>query len=281
MKHIIDSHQHFWDINLNTYPWLKSDNQVLYKNYLPQDLSPLLKSNRISATIIIQASPTVNETEYLLDLAQHTEIVKGVVGWVDLSSFNSIKTLEYFSKNIFFKGVRPMLQDISDHNWINNYTNDDVIMHLSKLGLTIDLLINSNHISNVINFIEKWPDIPMVINHFAKPDIDNNEFKVWSKHIHNLSIYSNVYAKMSGLLTQTKALNIPKMVDYFDCYFELFGAKRIMWGSDWPVLTLNGTYKNWLDICTRYIVKKYSNSFDDVFCNVARHFYKIDSGKSE
>ena len=281
MQYIIDSHQHFWDINLNNYPWLKSDNQVLYRNYLPKDLVPLLRNNKISATVVVQASPTVNETKYLLNIAKHTEMVKAVVGWIDLSNFKSIKKLQHLSKNTLLKGLRPMLQDINDYNWINNQTNDDVMRCLSSLGLSIDLLINSHHISSVIKFIEKWPNIPMVINHFAKPNIDENHFQTWSKYIYNLSIYPNVYAKMSGLLTQTSMSNIPKISDYFDYYFEIFGVKRIMWGSDWPVLKLNGTYKNWLDICTRYIINKYSNSFDDVFFKVARDFYKIEFDKTQ
>ena len=271
----IDSHQHFWDLSINKYPWLNNNNYTLYRNYLPKDLYSIIKTHKVCATVLVQASPTISETQYLLELSKHNKKIKAVVGWVDLSDHNSKKILKYFAKNSVFKGVRPMIQDINDHNWINNQTNADIIQLLSDLDFTMDLLINKKHIKNIIKFIEKWPNIPMVINHFAKPDLDKEDLKIWIKGISNLSNYPNVYAKMSGLLTQSNTIDFIKIERYFDHYFYYFSPERIMWGSDWPVLMSNGDYKTWLSTCVKYVKKNYIDSFDDVFFNVANNFYSM------
>ena len=269
----IDSHQHFWKVNRGDYGWLTPEQGVLYKDYQPEDILPLLKASNIDKTIVVQAAETTAETEYLLALADENEFIVGVVGWVDMEDD---VCLEDFAKHSKFKGIRPMIQDIPDTNWMLKDELGPTLRKIEELGLCFDALVKPPHLSALQKFVLRYPTLKIVIDHGAKPNIANGEFNHWANDIKKLSKSKNVYCKISGLLTEAKQGASQKDLKvYVDHLLECFGAERLMWGSDWPVLKLANEYENWMQMSEEMLSDLSEHDKAYIFGGTASIFYNL------
>ncbi len=273
----VDSHQHFWQLSRGDYNWLKPELTVLYKDFLPKQLERELYENDVSQTILVQAEESEDEINFMLAIAEVNKFVAGVVGWVDMEASNVLEKLEHFCESKYFKGIRPMLQDIDDVNWILKDEFTPVFQFMAEKQLTFDALIKDAHLSNIHILAERHPTLNIVINHCAKPDLSRGPSNFWQQRLTNISSCKNVYIKLSGLLTEapTGPVSIEIIQPYFDHIMTAFGPERIMWGSDWPVIKLNGDYDTWVSL-TQLLLKNYS--FKDkrkIWADNARQFYNL------
>ena len=250
----IDSHQHFWLLNRGDYGWLTDDLAPLYRDFLPDDLHPLLLRAGIHQTILVQAAPTLRETHYLLQLAEETDFIAGVVGWVDMEQPSAANDVEALAGQPLFLGIRPMIQDIPDPAWMLRPQLQPVYERLTELNLTFDALVKPQHLQNLYTLLCRYPDLDVVIDHGAKPDIANNVFQPWADEIATIAADTSAFCKLSGLLTE--AGNEPvyeKLQPYVQHLLDCFGAERLMWGSDWPVLELAADYRTWNDVSNQFL----------------------------
>jgi len=260
----IDSHQHFWHYNEKEYDWITDNMKILKRDYLPVDLAKEMLKIDFSASIAVQARQKLIETEWLLDLANEYPFIVGVVGWVDIRSKELDKQLEKFTKSKKFVGVRHVVQDEPDDNFLLRKDFLQGIKLLKEFSLTYDILIYERHLPVTIKFVEKFPEQTFIIDHIAKPDIKNRSFKKWAENMKILSNFPNVYCKLSGMVTEDDwdYWNKEDFYPYIDFLLETFTHEKLMIGSDWPVCTLAGSYSEVMNIVINYIKNlplKYQN----------------------
>ena len=274
----IDSHQHFWQYNPAEHTWMTNAMQALKRNFMPTDLSPLLNQIGFDGCIAVQARHSLEETNWLLNLANENDFIKGVVGWVDLRSPNIHDVLLSYSRQRKLVGVRHVVHDEPDDNFMLQPAFQNGIAALKEFKLTYDLLLFPKHIPVALQLLEKFPEQLFVLDHIAKPFISTKEFSPWKEDLKELAKHPNVYCKLSGMVTEAK-WNDWKEDDfkqYLDIVTESFGTNRIMIGSDWPVCTLAGNYS-----ATMNVVINYANQFskeisDKILGGNCIDFYKIN-----
>ncbi|MFO1305737.1 MAG: amidohydrolase family protein [Burkholderiales bacterium] len=247
MTGFVDAHHHVWTLARGDYGWLTPEAGALYRDYTLKDLAPFLEHAGVTATVLVQAAPTMAETKFLLDVAQRSGgVVQGVVGWVDLTAHDAIPTLTRFARQGMLKSVRPMLQDIADDAWILRADVGRALAALPRIGLRFDALVRPAQLPALLAMFDRHPDLPVVIDHAAKPDIANGAWEPWASHMRAAAANPRVRCKISGLVNEAgPAWTIDQLRKYFDYLVEIFGPQRLMWGSDWPVLDLVATYKSW------------------------------------
>ena len=273
-----DSHQHFWQYNPAEHTWMTNAMQALKRNFMPTDLSPLLNQIGFDGCIAVQARHSLEETNWLLNLANENDFIKGVVGWVDLGSSNIYDVLLSYSRQQKLVGVRHVVHDEPDDNFMLQPAFQNGIAALKEFKLTYDLLLFPKHIPVALQLLEKFPEQLFVLDHIAKPFISTKEFSPWKEDLKELAKHPNVYCKLSGMVTEAK-WNDWKEDDfkqYLDIVTESFGTNRIMIGSDWPVCTLAGNYS-----ATMNVVINYANQFskeisDKILGGNCIDFYKIN-----
>ncbi len=245
----IDSHQHFWHPMRGDYGWMPKDNATLSRPYVPADLWPQLQAAGIDGTILVQAAPSVHETEYMLGIADATPWVKGVVGWIDFENPADLAHLERLAKHPKFKGVRPMIQDIPDDNWMLRPDVQWAFRAICDLGLRFDALGFPRHLSQFRTLFKTYPGMQVVIDHCMKPQIREHSaahLALWSEGMSRLADESSACVKFSALITEADASwTVDHLRPYTDHIFATFGPERVMWGSDWPVCRLRGEYADW------------------------------------
>ena len=273
---IIDSHQHFWNYNEKRDTWINESMEILKKDFLPHDLEPILKQNKIDGCIAVQADQSEEETEFLLKCASENKFIKGVVGWVDLCSENLESRLSYFSNNPIFKGVRHIVQ-AENSNYLRKKDVEKGIGKLSKFNLTFDLLITTEQIKSAISLVEKFPNQKFVLDHIAKPKISEPIENGWLSGIIKLSEKKNVWCKLSGLVTETNGYNFEEsdFNPFIKVIFDNFGPDRILFGSDWPVCLLASNYKNVLGIIINYFKDYDPEVKKKIFGGNAKIFYNL------
>ncbi|CAJ4951341.1 amidohydrolase family protein [Burkholderia pseudomallei] len=278
MTTCIDVHQHFWDLARNDYGWLKPDLRPLYRSFGPSDLAPLREQAGVACTVVVQAAPTVEETRYLLDLARGDASIAGVVGWVPLLERDAPALIANLKRDAKFKGVRPMLQDIPDDNWIANPALAPAIEALIEHDLAFDALILIRHVDALEAFATRFPALRIVIDHGAKPPIHMGcaGWQPWADGIARLAQLPHVYCKLSGLATVagdgwTEATLRP----YVDHLIASFGTRRLMWGSDWPVVNLNGDYLRWHSVAIKLLDGLFDAEREAIFGVNAMEFYRL------
>ncbi len=251
----IDSHQHFWKYHPNTHGWIDSSMETIKKDFLPTDLQPLLKKNGISGCIAVQAQQSEEETLFLLHLADKYDFIKGVVGWLDLCAADIDEKLQKYSKYPKLVGLRHVVQDEPDANFMLRPDFKKGISLLQKQGLTYDILIYPKQLPAALELVKLFPEQPFVIDHIAKPKIDGTMDKVWGSYISELGKCENVYCKISGMVTETAWGSWSKndFVPYLDKVFASFGPEKIMFGSDWPVCLLSAQYGEVIEIIESYL----------------------------
>ncbi|MFJ7511831.1 amidohydrolase family protein [Peribacillus simplex] len=275
---IIDTHQHFWRIDRGDYSWLTNDMGVLYRDYLPDDLSSLIHKNDISGTVLVQAAPTYEETLYLLSLYDRHDWIYGVVGWLDLSAPSFPEQLGSLMKRPGIVGLRPMLQDLEDSAWILQEQVVENLKQLIRYDLPLDLLINHNHISSVLTLMKTLPDLRAVIDHMAKPNISPGELSKWQEEMNALSQFPNLWCKMSGLLTQADSAmwKVDDFKPYIQHIVRAFGPDRLLFGSDWPVCLSAGSYEDAVTVIKGNLPETLTQAeVDGIFSGNAEAFYKL------
>lgn len=252
---VIDSHQHFWRYDPVRYDWITDEMQVLKRDFLPEHLLPELTSNGIDGCVAVQAEPSEEETNFLLELADQHSQIHGVVGWVDLTAPNVSQRLESLSQNKKLRGIRHIVQSEPDENFLLREDFCCGIGVLKNFGLTYDILIYPKQLPAAIKFAQRFPDQKFVLDHIAKPSIRTGEIDPWSANIRALAANPHVYCKVSGMVTEAKwqGWSPSDFTPYLDIVFEAFGADRIMFGSDWPVCLLAADYKDGRGIVDAYV----------------------------
>ncbi len=250
----IDSHQHFWRLDRGDYGWLAGQPATINRDFEPEHLLPLLTAADIQATVVVQAAPSVAETEYLLTLAQQTDFIAGVVGWVDLEAPDCADILLRMVANPFLVGIRPMIQDIADPEWMLRPALDEAFHLLMAGGLCFDALILPVHLPHLLTLLQRYPSLSVVIDHAAKPDIAGNGFEPWASDMAAIARQTDAYCKLSGLLTEAgDKAGFAELQPWMQHLLDHFGPERLLWGSDWPVLNLASSYTDWLAIAEEFI----------------------------
>jgi L-fuconolactonase len=251
----VDSHQHFWIYNPSDFDWISGNMRILQRNYLPDKLHTELLSIGFHGSIVVQARQSLEETQWILDLAEQNNFIKGVVGWVDLCSAKVEEQLMQFSRYPKLVGVRHVVHDEPDDNFLLRKDFLKGIAFLKKFGLTYDILVFPRHLPNTIKIVSQFPEQVFVLDHIAKPLIKDRKISPWKEEIEELARFKNVYCKLSGIVTEAdwKNWNQKDLIPYLDIVFAAFGPNRLMIGSDWPVCNLAGSYKQVMDVILNYI----------------------------
>jgi L-fuconolactonase len=276
---IIDAHQHFWNLSRNDYEWLTPAQGVLYRDYLPKDLEPLLIDNDVSATVLVQAAGNEAETRYLFELAQAHAFIAGVVGWVDFESAHApsrIAALVADGRGKL-KGLRPMIQDIADPNWILKPALDAAFESLIVHGLVFDALVRPPQLEALRRRLMRHPVLRAVLDHAGKAAIVNRDFDAWAADLEQLARNTSVYCKLSGILTEAGVgATKEDLAPYIAHVFRCFAPERVLWGSDWPVVNLAGNYAHWLALSRGFIDRFAPGREQEVFGDTAVRLYQLE-----
>ena len=274
---IIDSHQHFWIYDERKHAWIDDQMAIIRRDFLPQDLKPVYENHGVDGCVAVQADQTLEETEFLLNLANENDFVKGVVGWVDLRSTNLPEQLEKYQENENLKGWRHIVQGEADHNFLlrNDFLNG--ISLLEKYNHTYDILVFPHQLGAVLEFVKKFPNQPFVIDHIAKPYIKDGFFDGWSLLMKEISKHENVFCKISGMITEADYENWSKeeIFPYMNLILEAFGPNRVMYGSDWPVCLVAGTYPQVKNLVKDFIQDLSTTEQEKIMGKNAIAFYNL------
>jgi L-fuconolactonase len=276
----IDAHQHYWDPARGDYGWLTPELGALYRPFLPADLAPLRARCGVARTVLVQAAPTLAETRYLLDLARHDASIAGVVGWAPLDDPRAPEIIADLAREPKLRAVRPMLQDLPDDNWIATADLARGVQALIAHDLAFDALIFARHAAALERFLTRYPALRVVIDHGAKPPIREGRagFESWSHAIARLAQFEQVHCKISGLATEAApGWDDDTLRPYIAHLLARFGANRLMWGSDWPVLNLNGDYEGWHASAQRLFAHLGAIERAAIFGGNAAAFYRLQA----
>ena len=273
----LDAHQHFWHYSPTEHTWMTDEMEVLKHSYLPSDLEPLLQSIHFDGCIAVQARQSIEETRFLLELADQYDFIKGVVGWVDLRSDNLSQQLQQFARHPKFVGVRHVVQDEPDDNFLLRPDFRKGIARLHEYNLTYDLLLLPRHLKPAAKLVKEFPDQPFVLDHLAKPNIAKARISPWQQDLRQLAQFQNVSCKLSGLVTEaaSKQWTPQQLEPYLDIAEAAFGWKRLMIGSDWPVCTLSGDYKPVMELVIDYVQKYSAEAQAAILGDNCARFYKL------
>lgn len=276
----IDAHQHFWATSRGDYGWLTPESGALWRDFGPDDLAPLLVAGSIDRTILVQAAPSEAETAYLLDIARKTPFVAGVVGWTDFAAPDAAGKIATMAADPLLLGLRPMVQDIADDNWLARPDLAPAFSALIECGLVFDALVLPRHLGPLLRVLERHPGLNVVVDHAAKPHIADGAFDPWRADMARVAAHANVMCKVSGLVTEAagewKPADLAPVTDHL---IAVFGAERLIFGSDWPVCTLRAGYGQWLDCAEGLLAGLSPAQKRAVFGGNAARIYLAKRGK--
>ena len=281
-KLIIDSHQHVWQVGRFDYPWMSPELDMLYRDYLPEMLQPMLSENAVATTILVQASNSLAETDWLLSLSDQYPFIAGVVGWVDLTDSGMAEDLQLFKSNPKFKGVRHLVESEAADDWL---VQPEVLRGLQTLeehGIAYDLLVHTRHLKHVKTIAAACPHLRLVVDHMAKPPIAGGSpdaIEEWFNALREVAAYSNVFCKLSGLVTEAHhaSWQVEDLRPYVERALELFGPSRMMFGSDWPVCLLAASYAQVLETFQSLLRELDDDERMMIFGGNAANFYQLQS----
>ena len=274
----IDTHQHFWKYDPEQLPWINEDMAVLKNDYLPPDLKAEMDKAKVDGCVAVQAVQSEEETNFLLDLAEEYDYIKGVVGWVDLQDFSVKSRLAHFSKYPKMKGVRHIVQDEPDDEFLLDPDFMKGVKALPEFDLSYDLLIFEHHLPVALQFVSFLPGCRLVVDHLAKPLIARGELTPWQQNMRSLGRYQNVHCKLSGMVTEADWENWKPedFTAYLDVAFEAFGPEKLMLGSDWPVCKLAAEYTEVMEVFDRFMEQFSEEEKTMIYGQNAIDFYKLD-----
>lgn len=271
----IDAHQHFWRLARGDYHWMGTSNDLapIRRDFIPADYHALRNEHDIAATVLVQAAASIEETEYMLGLADGTDWIAKVVGWIDFENGAHRRHLERLARHPKFAGVRPMIQDIPDPEWMHRPEVQWAYSAIVDLDLTFDALGHPRHLPAFLRLFDRYPTMRIVIDHGMKPAIRDRAFDGWAAKMGEIAQSTTAFCKLSGLVTEAEA-HWPEaaLKPYVDHVLDVFGTTRLMWGSDWPVVNLAGGFARW-HAAAHALVPEAARA--DVFGATAARFYRI------
>lgn len=276
----IDAHQHYWKLERGDYGWLTPDHGVLYRDYMPEDLQLHLATHHIDRTIVVQAAPTIEETEFLLDLCEREKTLAGVVGWLDLEADDFERQYERLRRNRYFIGLRPMLQDLADDAYILRPHVLRSLERLAKDSFPLDLLVRPRHLPHLAKLLKRLPQLHAVVDHLAKPNIATGEWEPWRHDLAQLADYPGIYCKLSGMVTEARhrAWQSADFTPYVRHVLDVFGISRVMFGSDWPVCLLSADYAQTIHVLEAALPSEISASDREALFggNALKFYHRTD-----
>jgi len=278
MSEKIDAHHHFWQYNATEYAWIAEDMQVIRRDFLPEDLKQTIGTAGIDGVVSVQARQTVEETEWLLELARAHEFIRGVVGWMPLVSPSVRADLERFADNRKLKGVRHVLQGEADEHYMLRPDFNAGIDVLRDLALAYDILIFERHLPQTIEFVDRHSDQVFILDHIAKPRIAEHVLSPWRENIATLAERENVYCKISGLVTEAdqETWTEDDLKPYLETVLTAFGPERLMFGSDWPVCLVASAYEKWYRVVSSFVSTLSPSEQERILGGTAIEAYKLE-----
>jgi L-fuconolactonase len=275
----VDAHHHVWHLDRGDYGWLRPTPRLapICRDFGLDDLRPSLAAAGIGATVLVQAAPTVAETRYLIDVASASQgLVRGVVGWVDLAAPDATVMLAELTANPLLKSIRPMLQDLDDPRWILGPQVQPALSAMAQLGLRFDALVKPRELKPLRSMLERHPELAVVIDHCAKPDIAGGAWQPWADDLAAIAANTAACCKLSGLVTEAgEGWTVAALRRYVDHVLDCFGSERVLWGSDWPVLTLAASYESWSAATDLLLAALPERDRDAIRGSNAQRFYAL------
>jgi L-fuconolactonase len=275
----IDAHHHLWSLARGDYGWLTPDLAPIYRDFGLADLMPHLAAACIEGTILVQAAPTEAETLYLLDIANSAELVRGVVGWTDFDAADAVARIDALCAQRLLVGLRPMVQDIADDDWLLRPALAPLLAATAKGGLVFDALVKPRHLQRLLQVVDRHSDLTFVLDHCGKPALASGETESWQRDIARLAERPNVVCKLSGLVTEAnpdwQVADLRRTVDHV---LVCFSPQRVLWGSDWPVVNLAGGYARWLAATETLLADLSPHEKADILGGTAARVYLSNRG---
>jgi L-fuconolactonase len=276
----LDAHHHLWTLARGDYGWLTPDLMPIYRDFRLSDLAPHLSAADIEGTILVQASPTEAETMFLLDIAENAELVRGVVGWTDFDAADGVARIDALAARKLLVGLRPMVQDIADDNWLLGPALAPLLAAMARGGLVFDALVLPRHLPRLLRVIGSHPDLEFVLDHCGKPQLAAGEITIWQRDIALLAEHPNIVCKLSGLVTEAAPdWQIADLRQAVDHVRACFGPQRMLWGSDWPVVNLAGGYAKWFAAAETLLADLSPDEKANIFGGNAARIYLSNRGR--
>jgi L-fuconolactonase len=275
---IIDSHIHFWRIGAAGHSWPDAGLPLIHRDFGPPDLLAAASGIDLQGAVLVQSQPDDRDTDWILEIARTTPLIRAVVGWVDLESPTAAARIAELAARPRLRGLRPMLQSIDDTAWILRRELDPALQSMVEHGLSFDALIQPRHLPILLEFARRWPQLPIVIDHGAKPHIARGELEPWQAQLAELGLLPNLYCKLSGLRTeQLPGAPLAELEPYIRQLVSAFPG-RLMWGSDWPVLlNAHDSYSEWLTSARRFAGALLDAAqMGSLFSGAARTCYRLE-----
>jgi L-fuconolactonase len=273
----IDAHQHFWIYNEERDSWITDEMSVIQRNFLPEDLRPVLAQNRIDGTVIVQSDQSKEENIFQLANALKHDFVRGVVGWIDFEADDLSDQLEYYQEFKKLKGFRHVLQGEQQRDFMLRPKFKRGVGRLKDFGYTYDILIHADQLAYTLEFVRAFPDQPFIINHLAKPHIKAGQIYEWKKAMAQIASFENVFCKVSGMVTEAdwKQWNYDDFLPYLEAVADWFSPRRLLFGSDWPVCLVAASYDQVVGLAEKYFSTFSKDEQDLIFGKNAVSFYNL------
>jgi L-fuconolactonase len=275
---LIDAHQHYWIYSPDEYAWIDDSMSAIQRNFLPEDLAPELDRNGFGGSIAVQARQTLDETRWLLELAEGSDKILGVVGWVDLCAEDVRSQLQSFAQHPKLLGIRHIVQSEPDDRFLVRPDFLRGISLLEEFGLAYDILIYTKHLAVAAEFVERFPRQRFVLDHMAKPPIKTGEIARWAAGIRRIAEFPNVFCKLSGLVTEAdwQHWRPAQITPYLDVVFDAFGPDRLMVASDWPVCLVAGSFARTVEVVKQYLDGRRSETREAILGGNAQRFWHLE-----
>jgi len=273
----IDAHQHFWRYDPREYGWISGEMSVIRRDFLAIDFFTEMVGAGLDGAVSVQARQSMQETAWLLELAERYDFIRGVVGWVDLRADGVSDDLSQLASRRKFKAVRHVVQDEPDEEYLARPEFNRGVSALQRHSLAYDILIFERQLPQAIAFVDRHPGQVFVLDHLAKPSIRAGEIDIWARHLAELGRRPNVYAKVSGLVTEAnpRTWTPEQLRPYFERALDVFGPRRLMFGTDWPVCLVGSTYRKWYDTVVQWVARLSPSEQARIFGETAVEAYRL------